>query len=209
MNLNIELKRYAFTFASFLINNIGEAELEKINSIILFGSVAQNRASETSDVDIFFETALSKSKTNRLRTILLGIKEDFLLSSEALKFKSKKIYNEISFVVGNLNDWPEMKKSVSSAGLIIYGKYRTSFMSKGLKHQLVFFWDSIGKNRGAFLNKLYGYRIKKKRYSGFLNKKGAKIGKSAALIPAEYKDEFIEILKKYEVEYKIIDSYTE
>ena len=123
MNINSELKKYAFTFTNFVINNIEEKYLEDINSIILFGSVAQNRASEESDVDMFFDTDTSKSKTDKLRKVLNKIKEEFLLSNEALKFKSKKIYNEINFVIGNLKEWPEMKKSISSAVLIFYGKY--------------------------------------------------------------------------------------
>jgi len=207
MSLNSELKKYAFTFTNFVINNIEEKYLEDINSIILFGSVAQNRASEESDVDMFFDTDTSKSKTDKLRKVLNKIKEEFLLSNEALKFKSKKIYNEINFVIGNLKEWPEMKKSISSAGLIFYGKYTGIFQHKGLRHHIIFFWESVGKNRGAFLNKLYGYKIGKNRYTGFLDRKGTKIGKSAAIIPIEYTGEFIKILKKYEVEYKLFDVY--
>ena len=39
------------------------------------------------------------------------------------------------------------------------------------------------------------------------DRKGTKIGKSAAIIPIEYTGEFIKILKKYEVEYKLFDVY--
>jgi len=209
MNLSAELKKYAFAFASFTINNIEEKWLEDTNSIILFGSVAQNRASEDSDVDIFFDVKMPKSRIDELRRVLLKIKEEFILTSEALRFKSKRLYNEINFTVGNLAEWPEMKKSISAGGLIIYGKYSGVFHRGGMRHCMIFFWESIGRNRGAFLNKLYGYTVKKKRYRGFLEGCGIKIGKSAVLIPAERKDEFIAILQKYSVEYKILEVYME
>lgn len=207
MSLNLELKKYTFAFANFLVNNIAEKWLEDVDSIILFGSVAQGRASEESDIDIFFDVALPKSRINEFRRVLMKIKEQFLLSNEALRFKSRKLYNEINFTIGNLTEWTEMKKSMSSGGLIIYGKYRDVFQKKGMRHCMIFFWESIGKNRGAFLNKLYGYTANKRRYKGFLDKRGIKIGKSAALIPSEFKDEFIEILQKYVVEYKILEVY--
>lgn len=209
MNLNLELKKYAFAFTDFMVNNIEEKWLDDMNSIILFGSVAQNRASKESDIDIFFDVIMPKSKISNFRRALLKIKEKFLLTNEALKFKSKKIYNEINFSIGNLKEWPEMKKSISSGGLILYGRYGGIFQRKGLKHYLIFFWESIGRNRGAFLNKLYGYRVKQNRYKGFLDAKGMKIGKSAALIPIECKDEFIRILQKYKAEYKILEVYME
>jgi len=209
MNLDMELKRYAFAFTNFAINNIEEKWLEGTNSIILFGSVAQNRASEDSDVDIFFDVAMPKSRINELRRVLLKIKEEFILTSEALKFKSKRIYNEINFTIGNLAEWPEMKKSISAGGLIIYGKYSGVFHRGDIRHYMIFFWESIGRNRGAFLNKLYGYTVKKKRYKGFLDGCGIKIGKSAVLIPAERKDAFITILQKYDVEYKLLEVYME
>ncbi len=209
MSLNSELKNYAYAFANFLMHGIEEKWFKDIKSIILFGSVAQNRATEESDVDIFFDVAMPKSRVNKFRRILLKAKDEFLFTTEALKFKSRKIYNEINFAVGNLEEWPEMKKSVSSSGLVLYGKYSNTFKKRGLKRFLIFFWESTGKNRGAFLNKLYGYKAKRTRYKGFLDAGGVKIGKSAALIPVERKDDFIRILDKYRAEYKVLEVYME
>ena len=196
MDLNLELKRYGVEFVCFLLKNIEKNWLEKINSIILFGSVTQNRAGKDSDIDLFIDLGIPPSRIKQFRSKIIRIREDFLLSREALTFKAKGIYNELNVIVGNLSKWKEMKQSISSSGIVLYGHYKEGFKRKGLKHFMIFYWEAVGGKRGAFLNKLYGYTIKRKKYSGIIQRfSGKKIGKSAALIPAEHSQKFIKILE--------------
>jgi len=208
MDTNLELKRYASAFACFLLKNLDKKQLEKTSSILLFGSAAQNRAGKNSDVDIFIDTDLSKSQIRKFRSRILKLKEDFLLSNEGLHFKSRGIFNTINTIVGNLSEWEEMKKSISSSGIVFYGRYRAGFAKRNLRHSIIFFWEAETKSRGAFLNKLYGYSIKGKRYPGLIEKLGGKkTGKSAAIIPVEHSQEFMKTLKHYKISYKAMEVF--
>lgn len=206
MNVSNELKVYAFISSNFIISKIPNW-LEKINSVILFGSIAQNRADKDSDVDLFFDTNISEKQKVKLRSEIRNIVSDFRLSQDALKFKMKGIANEISFSIGKLSEWEDLEKSIASTGIILYGKYQTE-AKNALKHNMLVFWENVGKNRGAFLNKMYGYTIKEKKYKGFIEKcKGTKIGKSAAMIPIEYKGDFYKMAENYKVNYKILEVF--
>ncbi len=208
MDLNLELERYAAAFSCFLIKKIEKAWLEKINSIILFGSVAQERADRTSDIDLFVDTRLPKSRIRQLRSMVQKIRDEFLLSNDALLYKSSGIYNEISIIAGDLSAWQEMKQSVSAAGIVLYGPYVSSFEKNTLRPSMLFFWEGTGRGRGAFLNKMYGYTIKGKRYSGAIQRlSGTKTGKSAAIIPSENAKAFMKILEKYKVKYRVMEVF--
>lgn len=208
MDMNLELKRYASGFVYFIVKTIDNSCMEDIDSIILFGSVAQNRAGRESDVDIFIDSSASSSKTKKLQSRINKIKEDFLLSNEGLSYKERGVYNEIRIIVGNLSDWTEMKKSISIGGIVLYGPYRSRFERKSLHHSIIFFWETDSKNRGAFLNKLYGYRMNDKVYKGLIQKLGGtKIGKSAALIPSENIQQFIKTLEHYKINYKTMEVF--
>ena len=50
----MKLLGYAMDFASFLIQNLKNTD--KINSIIIFGSVARNDEDKESDIDLFINT---------------------------------------------------------------------------------------------------------------------------------------------------------
>lgn len=207
MNRNLELKRYAAGFGYFLLKSLDKPYIDSISSIVLFGSVSQERESKESDVDIFIDTPLSRSRTRKLRSLVTKKKEEFLLSSEGLSYKAKGIYNPINIVVGCLDNWSEMKKALSS-GIVLYGQFRAGFGKRGLKHSIIFFWEGEGRNRGAFLNKLYGFSVKGKRYQGTIQKLGGtKIGKSAAMLPAEKSKEFMSILEHYSISYKVTEVF--
>ena len=83
----MELISYAIDFVSFLLQNIKDKD--KINSIILFGSVARDENDKESDIDLFIDTKekiedeINKIKNNFHDSIkykkywaLLGIKND-------------------------------------------------------------------------------------------------------------------------------------
>jgi len=199
------LKAYAAYFVAYLIDALGK-DILNIERIILFGSVARDTAEKDSDIDIFVEL---KEKTKRHEERVKKILNAFYQSREAILFKSRGIENKIDLKIGKLSDWKELYRSIASTGIVLYGPYELKELPSGVKNQVIIFWEKIGKNRGAFLNKLYGFKVKGKSYPGLLAKfSGKKIGKSCVMFPAEYKEELFQLLKAYQVEAKIIDIFS-
>ena len=199
--MNLGIRAYASYFVSFLINSLGD--LSDIRAIILFGSVARGDAEKDSDVDIFID--IKKPDKNKEKKFN-GILDDFYKSREAFLFKTKSIDNKINLIIGKLDEWNDLKDSIESNGIILYGNY-ISGKASGKKHALIY-WDGIGQNRGAFLNKIYGFSIKGKRYDGFLKiNNGRRLGKSCIIIPIENLTDLEKILKHYNVNAKIIEIY--
>ncbi len=197
------LKNYASYFASFIINNI--KNIDNIERIILYGSVAKGEENKESDVDIFIET---RKKTKLLEKELKGLEESFYNSRESSLFKIKGVENKFNVKIGILKDWKELYKSIASTGITLYGRYEAKEMPAGLKHKIIIFWDKIRKNRGAFLNKIYGFKTGTKRYPGLLTKfGGSRIGKSCVIFPIEHKEEMFELMRKYKVDAKTIDVF--
>ncbi len=195
------IKAYASYFSSYFLANLKEKG--SIERIILFGSAARDEATKRSDVDIFVEL---KKESKKMKNEIEKILENFYKSRESLLFKSKGIDNKINLIIGRLGKWGSLKKSIESTGIILYGKYTPSDIS-GKKHA-IFFWDKIGKNRGAFLNKLYGFKSKEKHYYGLIEKLGGKkLGKSSIMMPVEKKDEIFKLIKIYKVNAKIVEVY--
>ena len=115
--------------------------------------------------------------------------------------------NEISFIVGSLPEWKDLRRGMSSTGMVLYAKYEYR-PKKGLNHFIIIFWEGAGKRGGAFLNKMYGYRIKGKKYKGMVEKcGGTKIGKSAVMVPANHKEKFFGPLEKYGIDYKVVEVF--
>ncbi|GAG29946.1 unnamed protein product, partial [marine sediment metagenome] len=193
---------YASSFASFLMRKLGD-KIKDIDRIILYGSVAKGSAMKTSDVDIFIDTKKDLKKE------VYDIIDEFYKSREALLFKAKGIENEINVKIGELKNWKELHRSITSTGITLWGRYETREKPIGSQHKIIFYWDKIDKNRGAFLNKIYGFKSGEKRYTGLLEKiNGTKIGKSNIIIPIEHKEEIIRLLKKYGVHAKTIEVFT-
>lgn len=197
----LKIRAYASYFVSFLINNLDE--FSNLRSIILFGSVARGDARNDSDIDIFIDIKKANKNEEKKFNRLL---EDFYKSREALLFKTKGIDNKINLIIGKLDEWKELKESIESNGIVLYGNY-VSGKASGKKHALIY-WDEIGKNRGAFLNKIYGFSVKGKKYKGFLEtNNGARLGKSCAMVPIAALADLEKILKYYSVNAKIIEVY--
>jgi len=194
-------KAYASYFVSFLLSNF--RDIGNIEKIILFGSVARNEAAKDSDIDLFMEI---KKESKRFSDKLQKITEEFYKSREALIFKTKGIDNKINIIAGKIDNWKELKESIESNGILLYGKYVSSNV-KGTKYSIIF-WDSIKLNRGAFLNKIYGFKANNKHYSGLIEKfNGKKLGKSSFMIPIEHTDDILKLIKHYKVNAKIIEVY--
>lgn len=208
MEFEKELKLYGIACGHHIISYIPQW-LENIDNLILFGSVAQNRGSPESDIDLFFDTELPEKRRAKLRSDIRKAISDFRLSQEGLKFKMKGMANEVNFSVGKLDEWTSLKRSILSTGAVLYGRYRGQQGKAGLKHHLLIIWEAEGKKRGGFLNKMYGYSVKSKKYRGFVEKcGGTKIGKSAIMAPIEYKDQLFGILEGYKLNYRVIEVFS-
>ncbi len=192
---------YANYFISYVLDNVDD--INNIKKIILFGSTARGEAEKESDIDIFID--INKS-TKIFERKLDKLTEDFYKSRNALIFKNKGIDNKINLIVGKLEKWTDLKKSIESTGIVLYGRYLPSGVEG--KKFVIIYWDKIERNRGAFLNKLYGFKVKDKRYNGLIEKyEGKKLGKSCAMIPLQYREKIGDLLKKYKVHAKIIEVY--
>ncbi len=194
-----DMKSYASTFVSFLLRKVGP---KRIDRIILFGSVAKGESTKDSDVDIFIDTR------EKIKDRIEKVVKDFYKSREAAIFRSRGIDNEIAVKVGELKKWKELHRVITSTGIVLWGEFQAKKRPIGSKHEVVFHWDKIGKNRGAFLNKLYGFRVKDKEYKGLLEKLGGRrMGKSCIIIPHQHKEKIYELIKKYKVEAKTLEVF--
>lgn len=201
-------KNYALSAASFILQNLPEKWAGTLDAVILFGSVAQNRATTDSDVDLFFDVDLSTAQEKALRRLLNTIVEDFYLSAGALQFKLEGVDSRISVVVGKLDDWKDLKRGIVSAGIVLFGRYASGLEKSALRQHFIVAWEPPRKNRGAFLNKLYGYSVKKKHYRGMAEKYHCvRMGKSAVIVPGAHKTALVAHLAKYKVDYKIIEVF--
>ncbi|MBI2152028.1 nucleotidyltransferase domain-containing protein [Candidatus Woesearchaeota archaeon] len=187
------------------MNNLSQKTRDSIERIILFGSVARDEATKESDVDIFIEL---KKKSKQTEKEMEKKKEEFYSSREALLFKAKNINQKISLKMGMLKEWKDLYASIASTGIVLYGHYEAQELPSGVKHYLLVYWDSIAKNRGAFLNKIYGFKVHDKQYAGLLTHfEGKKLGKSSILIPIRHKPEILPLLLKYGVKAKVMEVF--
>lgn len=203
----MERKKYALAAASFLMRRLPDNLFGKLRQLVLFGSIATGTATAESDVDMFFDIDAKARETAEAKRALKKAVQDFYLTNDALKFKLEGIDNPVSLHIGKLDEWKELKESIESTGIVLYGTYIPS--GKIPKRYAIFYWEGLRiPNRGAFLNKLYGYTIKaaNKRYPGLLERLGCKkIGKSAFLVPLHHKKEIMQLMEKYGVDYKIVE----
>ncbi len=197
------LKAYASYFVSYALREL--KDISNIKQIILFGSTAKNEAEKDSDIDIFIELL---KDSEELKKKIEQVEKDFYLSREAMIFKTKNIKNRVHITIGKLGDWPKIRESIEANGIVLFGKHMSQGI-RGKKHVLIS-WNSIEKNRGAILNKLYGVKINKKYYPGLIEKYGGeKIGKSSMLIPIENRDAILDFLKAHKVSAKILEVWRE
>jgi len=197
------LKEYSSYFVAYLLDNLEEKEKNNIERIILFGSAARGEAEKESDIDIFIEVI---KKTKKFEQEVERATERFYKSREAALFKVKGAENQFSIKIGKLDEWKDLERSIASTGIVLYGHYESKKIPSGMKHSIIIFWDKTEKNRGAFLNKVYGFKIRGKRYPGMIEKlNGRKLGKSCIMVPIEKREEILKIIKKYKVNAKITE----
>ncbi|MBU1136699.1 MAG: nucleotidyltransferase domain-containing protein [Nanoarchaeota archaeon] len=188
---------YAMNLASFLINLAGD----KINKIILFGSVVSGEFNKESDIDIFVDSDLEKKEINKFFEL-------YQKTKDYEKFFSI-IKNPISLRVGKLEKWTSLKRELISNGLLLYGKYKE--LPEKLK---AFSIIQISAKSINLWRKIYGYKQKvgRKIYisEGIISKLGGrKLTQGLVLIPQEKTNEFLKFLKKNKINYTVEEIWKE
>ena len=198
MNRN-KLISLALNFSSFLV---GQAE---VKSIILFGSVARNNFDDESDVDLFVEC--DKKDEKKIKNIL-GL---YQKTEEFEKFKLEGVKNEISIKSGSLEEWKNLKRSIISGGIVLYGSYHGT--PDKLNHKLLFLLNLEGISRAVKIKvwrSLYGYKQKvgKKIYIS-KGKVEKKLGRGSFLVPIQDSQEVISYLNGNKIKYSLLDVWIE
>ena len=195
----MELISYAADFVSFFLQNF--KDVEKIKSIVLFGSVARGEETKKSDVDIFVDV-FSGSKVLEKK---IGIMKDDFFDSRKFKdyWKLMGIENDINIIVGKLDEW-NLKDTILGSSIILYGKY-SSRLDSG-ENKVILYWDVVKDNsKRVMLNKkLKGFSHYGKKYEGFLDiYGGVKLGANAILIPVEELNLFLKEFKRFGAKVRI------
>ena len=189
---------YAEDFVSFLMES---ADISTIKTIILFGSVARGEADEESDIDIFIDVVKEdKKQEEKIHAII----NEFYNSRKYIEYwKLKGVKNEFALKIGKLNEWKELKNSLISNGIVLYGKYAA--VPEG-KHLTYFVWENIHPEtkRILFSKRLLGYAQNGKKYVGLLEKfAGTKLGKGIIVVPSEHSTLFTAFFRENKITVKI------
>lgn len=187
-------------FASFLIQKTKERS--NIKNIILFGSVAREEASESSDVDIFIDVV---KESQKLELELNKCLNNFLDSAKYRNYwKMLGIVNEVKLKIGKLERWKELRPSIIANGITLYGKFKPEV--KEGKHKTLFIWENVKPNskRVLFNKQMLGYKQGNKFYNGLIQKyQGERLGKGCIIVPLEHSLIFHKLFKKYRISVKI------
>ena len=196
-----DLTAYALDFTAYLISKIKE-----IDRVILHGSVARGDFHDESDVDLFID---AKEKLGKK---VNKIVEDYYKTKKFRNWELQGISNPISVIVGKLDskEWKNLKRSIINTGIILYGKYKAK--SEKVNQYTLFSFEGIkpDKKRILVFRKLFGFKVRKKKYPGFIEKiNGIKIGKGSVLIPIEHTNELKRYFQSKRVAVKLYDVWSD
>jgi predicted nucleotidyltransferase len=181
---------------------IERTDVSKVKRIILFGSVARGEESDESDIDIFVDVFSNE------KSVELEIKKIALDFIKSLKYEKywflKNIRNEIKVKVGKLDSWKELKNSIISNGIVLYGKFEE--MPKKAVNRTLLYWENVKpESKRVLLSKrLFGYKKGRKAYEGLVQKyDGKKISKGLISVPSINEKVFLKLFRDMNVTVKI------
>ncbi len=201
MNSKKDLLAYTLDYVSFIIYNISPEDFLKIRNIMLFGSVARGDFGKSSDIDLFFDVV---SDNKMLEKKIEKITKGFFDSTKFREYwKMLNIPNKFRLIVGRLEEWGDLRESIISNGILLFGHYKELPEKKTLK--VIIQWDKIGdETKRVHLNKrLFGFRQKGREYSGLLKVYGGeKLGTRCIIVPIEAHRKVLDLFIKLKVRTK-------
>jgi len=194
-----KLIAYTYSALSFIIPKIGEGF---VKSIILFGSVVRGESTKESDIDLFIEI-YDEANTNSVENNIDSGLKQFYKSSTYDEWKLRGVNNEIKCLIGSLKKQSDLKRSIISNGLMLYGKYSEPI--KGLNYVLFSFKTISEKNkRYKVFRRLFGRREKEKTTKGLVKELGGEqISNRVFIIPIEQAPIILKLLRKEKVNYSM------
>lgn len=178
-----------------------------IQEVILFGSVARGDFTSKSDIDLFFNVS-SKEHVLKVEQELKVIEPKFYKSQMYQVWKQKGVNNPLSLKVGILDQW-ELKRSVISDGIVLYGKYKSDVKGKGyLLIPFAVISDITKRNR--VMRALFGRAEEGYSKEGIVVKLGGRrVAPTVFLVPSQFADQVLPILKREKIDYQLIELWTD
>jgi predicted nucleotidyltransferase len=202
MTTRNELISYALDFTSYLL-----AQLNGINRVILFGSVARGDFGSKSDVDLFIDT-----KNAKLEKEVLNLAETFHRTQKSKSWKLKGVNNDLSCIVGDLDgeEWKDLKRGMVNNAIILYGKYKAA--ADKIRQYTLFSFGNIKpeSKRVALHRQLFGFEQEKRKYQGLTTKfQLVRLGSGTILAPIEYALELKNVFKERKIPVKLYDVWSD
>lgn len=159
---------------------------------------------ENSDIDLFIELYSNDNKDNILKQSNLALKE-FLKSENYNLWKLRNVDNVINCFVGTLKKQTDLKRSLISEGIVLYGKYFNKI--KGSNYSLFSLEVINEKNkRYKVFRRLFGRNEKIIKTKGIVKELGGKqISTRVFLIPLKQAQIILKYLRKEKVNYHMIE----
>lgn len=201
----LELKRneligYAMSFVSFFMERL-ERERIGIKNIVLFGSAVTGNVERESDIDIFVNVLSDQPELDKK---ISGIQDAFFQSHIYKGYwKLLGIKNSFHVIVDSLEKY-ELKESIISQGIILYGKYID--IPRDYKPRTIIYWRNVKpENKRVNLHrKLFGYSFRNKRYEGMLERyKGQLLSSGSILVDSETEKAFLDVFRIMKIPVRI------
>jgi len=195
---------YIYDFLSVLF---AKAKMDKINSIILFGSFARGDSGKDSDVDLFIDVN-SKDK-NEIENYVKNALNEFEVKAEK-SWHLKGIRNAIQPIVDDLSNskWDELRGEISSYGKVLFGNI---IISNKKASNLVLIEYNISKlkqkDKMNIIREVYGYKNKKDRkvyeHKGIIHECNGEKVTNGILLQADSYKRLLDFLRKENIPVKI------
>lgn len=190
---------YAQDFVSFLVSG-DYLKGYTIRNIILYGSVARGDFTQESDVDIFIDCMDPDSRLGKEagRSV-----DEFFTSIWFDKWKRLGVGNMISCMAGRIEDAGDLRISIISDGIVLYGKYSPE--TKGKAMALFVVGGMRPEKKRVFLTrKLFGYTLNGKPYSGIVSRYGGeKLSSGCFIVPVQFSKSVSSLLREKKASFKV------
>lgn len=206
--LRNKLIGYAESYLSFLFSDDELWHKEAVKQIVLFGSAARNEATADSDIDLFVEVYRSADKilVEQQTTRALS---SFLQSQVYKEWMLRGIRNEIKLMVGVLGKQSDLKRSLISDGLVLFGKFSGEIVAE---HTVLFSFETIQEKNKRYRvdRRLFGRREKGFEQSGLVEQLGGRrISNRVFVLPSKQTPAILAFLKAEKVDFAMHEIWSD